>query len=214
MECELIKHNALQEHNLIWYHDKFKYQNVVPQNFRRMYGSTVLQLSYLHMQSLPSIYGNLCLQSVASKFHQISLQILRRQISQGDLDAKALSNQSTLAPWSLSSRKAKNSHAPSRSEKDSSSVTQPHLTQSPSLKSLYAPVTVAIMSSHYFGGEYAREVPECTLEGQPLKCTYVDTLDLANQTWADSATATWWHGAGLCHRQVIHHVVLLFLSFY
>ena len=150
------------------------------------------------------------------------LQILRRQISQGSLGASDLSNPSIIAPRSSISRNANYSSAAIRFRNDSSSVTQPHVsssvtqphvTQSPSPRSLYAPVTVAIMSSHYFGGEYAREVPECTLEGQPLKCTYVDTLDLANQTWADSATATWWHGAGLCHRQVIQ-AFQSFLSFH
>ena len=71
---------------------------------------------------------------------------------------------------------------------------------------LRQPITIALMSQHYFGSGYGRQLDDCTLEGVPLDCTYFPKGGepyLGNlEDDAKEADATWWHAPHTCLQQV------------
>lgn len=74
------------------------------------------------------------------------------------------------------------------------------------MAALREPISVAVMTGHYFGSEYNRYVDNCTLVGVPLDCTFIPKSseplsgDLAEM--ARSADAVWWHAPNSCTLQV------------
>lgn len=72
-------------------------------------------------------------------------------------------------------------------------------------KALTAPMTVAIMSHHYFGSEYGRDVTGCNFHDIELNCTFFPKANvplLADLTeLSRSADAVWWHAPNTCFLQ-------------
>ena len=63
-------------------------------------------------------------------------------------------------------------------------------------------IQIAIMTAHYFGGDYGRHVTNCSVSGIPLNCTFFPRNDkpyLGDRN-ADAALAdaVWWHGPHAC----------------
>ena len=71
-----------------------------------------------------------------------------------------------------------------------------------------APITIALMTDHYFGAEYARKLPDCNLQGVQLDCTYFDATDETQTRETEASTATWWHAPSLCDKQVSLSILL------
>lgn len=61
-------------------------------------------------------------------------------------------------------------------------------------ESFQQPISIAMLTPHYFGEGYARLVPDCSFAGVPLHCTY---YGLGNNQ-STEATALWWHAPGMC----------------
>ena len=83
-----------------------------------------------------------------------------------------------------------------------SSIIPPPLTKQ-QRESIAHPLRIALMTAHYYGLGYARQISNCTLHGQPLNCTYFqsgtepDFSDTRSHE-AISADAVWWHAPNTC----------------
>lgn len=77
------------------------------------------------------------------------------------------------------------------------------------LRAVQAPITVAIMSTHYFGSDYARDIDDCKLADVPLNCSFLPTTDQKSKdtfnvtSATENADAVWWHAPTICSMQVI-----------
>ena len=69
-------------------------------------------------------------------------------------------------------------------------------------RSIMQPVRIAIMTSHYFGLDYARDIQNCSLGGLSLTCSYFpqnnQPQDGDQAAEIVSADAVWWHAPNTC----------------
>ena len=63
------------------------------------------------------------------------------------------------------------------------------------------PITIGLMTNHFFGSEYAHEMEDCNLEDVPLRCTYKDTSMRPDEEFKkliEEADALWYHAPSSC----------------
>jgi hypothetical protein len=74
------------------------------------------------------------------------------------------------------------------------------------LQSVRKPIEIAIMTAHYFGDDYGRDVEGCSLDTSPLNCSFFPKLNqvyLGNRNEdARAADAVWWHAPNTCNLPV------------
>ena len=79
------------------------------------------------------------------------------------------------------------------------------------LRSVRQPIEVAIMTGHYFGNDYGREITGCSLGSTPLNCTFIPDRSKVYQgninQDAREADAVWWHAPNTCMLPVGIHVL-------
>ena len=70
------------------------------------------------------------------------------------------------------------------------------------LRSVRQPIEVAIMTGHYFGDDYGREITGCSLGSIPLNCSFIPDRSkpyLGNINEVSRASdAVWWHAPNTC----------------
>lgn len=63
-------------------------------------------------------------------------------------------------------------HIPGLGSRDAEAIVAAAANGSLLTQSAATPIFVALMTDHYFGPDYARTVPNCTVAGLPLDCTF------------------------------------------
>lgn len=67
------------------------------------------------------------------------------------------------------------------------------------------PISIGLMTGHFFGSGYAHELENCDLEDVPLRCTYKDPSlrpDEEIKKLIEEADALWYHAPNSCMMSV------------